>query len=132
MENRESSRPAALVGAEARQRSANWKQYAFAPIVFNAVPFVFGFVVLSLQPVMPRGSSALARHRGQVLTHHQLFQEVCGPLRENNDHYLRIYMGHLRQKLESDPGRPEHIVTQTGVGYRLLGGSAGGAPSSPC
>ena len=56
-----------------------------------------------------------------MLTHHQLFQEVWGPSRADNYHYLRIYMGHLRQKLECDPAQPEHIVTESGVGYRLIG-----------
>jgi two-component system KDP operon response regulator KdpE len=56
-----------------------------------------------------------------VLTHRQLLQEVWGPAPGKSAHCLRIYMGNLRQKLERDPAQPEHIVTETGVGYRLVG-----------
>jgi two-component system KDP operon response regulator KdpE len=55
------------------------------------------------------------------MTHRQLLQEVWGPTRTTNDHYLRVYMGHLRQKLEDDPAQPVHIITETGIGYRLVG-----------
>ena len=65
--------------------------------------------------------AALARHAGCVLTHRQLLEEVWGPAHAENANYLRIYMAHLRHKLERDPARPEHIVTETGVGYCLVG-----------
>ncbi|WP_116136836.1 response regulator [Trinickia diaoshuihuensis] len=74
-----------------------------------------------LTPIEYRLLVSLARHAGRVLTHRQLLQEVWGPSRVDSAHYLRIYMGHLRQKLERDPAQPEHIVTETGVGYRLVG-----------
>ena len=54
------------------------------------------------------------------MTHHQLLKEVWGPARAEQSHYLRIYMGHLRQKLETDPAQPEHLLTETAVGYRLM------------
>jgi len=57
---------------------------------------------------------------GRVLTHRQLLIKVWGPAHEDHSHYLRIYMGHLRQKLERDPAQPEHLLTETAVGYRLL------------
>lgn len=60
----------------------------------------------------------LARYPGQVLTHEQLLVEIWGPSRAMHHHYLRVYVGHLRQKLERDPAHPAHIVTDTG-GYRL-------------
>jgi two-component system KDP operon response regulator KdpE len=50
-----------------------------------------------------------------------LLREVWGPSHVESSHYLRIYMAHLRQKLERDPAQPEFIVTETGVGYRLVG-----------
>jgi two-component system KDP operon response regulator KdpE len=50
-----------------------------------------------------------------------LLRDVWGPSHVESHHYLRIYMAHLRQKLERDPAQPEHIVTETGVGYRLVG-----------
>ncbi|KWZ42321.1 two-component system response regulator [Burkholderia savannae] len=63
----------------------------------------------------------LARHAGRLLTHDQLLTEIWGPSHMQDQHYLRVYVGHLRQKLERDPGRPEHIVTEAGEGYRLIG-----------
>lgn len=74
-----------------------------------------------LTPIEYRLLVSLARHAGRVLTHRQLLQEVWGPSHVDSAHYLRIYMGHLRQKLERDPAQPEHIMTETGVGYRLVG-----------
>jgi two-component system KDP operon response regulator KdpE len=76
---------------------------------------------IHLTPIEYRLLVSLARHAGRVLTHRQLLQEVWGPSRVESAHYLRIYMGHLRQKLERNPAQPEHIMTETGVGYRLVG-----------
>jgi two-component system KDP operon response regulator KdpE len=64
--------------------------------------------------------AALLSHPGKVLTHRHLLREVWGPAYVEHSHYLRIYMGHLRQKLEADPARPEHLITETGVGYRFV------------
>ncbi|MCL4820912.1 MAG: response regulator [Vicinamibacteria bacterium] len=61
----------------------------------------------------------LARHVGKVLTHRQLLKEVWGPGAVAQSHYLRVYMGQLRHKLERDPARPRYLLTETGVGYRL-------------
>lgn len=63
---------------------------------------------------------ALARHPGTVQTHRQLLREVWGPNAVEHGHYLRIYMGRLRHRLEDDPARPRHLLTETGVGYRFL------------
>lgn len=62
----------------------------------------------------------LAIHAGKVLTHKYLLRTVWGPSYENDVHYLRVYMGQLRRKIEVDPSRPRHIITETGIGYRLL------------
>jgi len=62
----------------------------------------------------------LARHAGKVLTHRQILLEVWGPGHENDTHYLRVYIAHLREKLESNPELPELILTELGVGYRFL------------
>ena len=64
--------------------------------------------------------SVLLHHPARVLTHRQLLREVWGPAYMEHSHYLRIYMGHLRQKLESDPARPRHLITETGIGYRFV------------
>jgi two-component system KDP operon response regulator KdpE len=61
----------------------------------------------------------LVKHAGKVLTHRQLLREVWGPGAANESHYLRVYMGQLRHKLEADPARPRYLETETGVGYRL-------------
>jgi two-component system KDP operon response regulator KdpE len=73
-----------------------------------------------LTPIEFKLLSALIRHAGKVLTHSQLLREVWGPGHAEHGHYLRVYMGHLRQKLEDDPARPSYILTETGVGYRLV------------
>jgi len=64
--------------------------------------------------------SELIRGAGKVLTHRQLLKDVWGPSHVESSHYLRIYMAHLRQKLEADPTQPKYLITETGVGYRLI------------
>jgi two-component system, OmpR family, KDP operon response regulator KdpE len=61
----------------------------------------------------------LARHAGRILTQKQILREVWGPNQEEEGNYLRVYVAGLRKKLERDPARPELIVTEPGVGYRL-------------
>ena len=63
--------------------------------------------------------AVLVAHAGRVVTHRQLLTEVWGPGAVGQSHYVRIYLGHLRHKLESDPARPRYLLTETGVGYRL-------------
>ena len=60
------------------------------------------------------------QHAGKVLTHRQILREVWGPNSETQTHYLRVYVGHLREKLEANPAQPEHFITEPGVGYRLI------------
>jgi two-component system KDP operon response regulator KdpE len=62
---------------------------------------------------------ALIRQAGRVITHRQLLQEVWGANYVDQGHYLRVYMAHLRHKLESDPSRPRFLATEPGIGYRL-------------
>jgi two-component system, OmpR family, KDP operon response regulator KdpE len=64
----------------------------------------------------------LARHRGRLVTGRQLLQEVWGPNYETETHYLRVYMAQLRRKLEPDPSRPKHLLTEPGMGYRMTDG----------
>jgi two-component system KDP operon response regulator KdpE len=61
----------------------------------------------------------LIANPGKVLTHRHLLREIWGPAFVESNHYLRIYVGHLRQKLEIDTAQPKHILTETGVGYRF-------------
>jgi two-component system KDP operon response regulator KdpE len=72
-----------------------------------------------LTPTEYRLLSVLARHAGKVLTHTFLLKEVWGPGYSGQTHYLRVYMGQLRQKLEKTPARPRYFVNEPGVGYRL-------------
>jgi two-component system KDP operon response regulator KdpE len=60
------------------------------------------------------------RHAGKVLTHRHILREVWGPAYLEQTHYLRVYMAHLREKLELDPTQPELFVTEPGIGYRLV------------
>jgi two-component system KDP operon response regulator KdpE len=62
----------------------------------------------------------MVRHADRVLTHAQLLKEVWGPQHEEQAHYVRVYMGQLRRKLEPDPARPRYIRTEPGIGYRLI------------
>jgi two-component system KDP operon response regulator KdpE len=73
-----------------------------------------------LTPIEYRLITTLAANAGRVMTHRQLLREVWGPAHSEQHHYLRIYMGHLRQKLEADPAQPQYLLTETAVGYRLL------------
>jgi two-component system KDP operon response regulator KdpE len=61
----------------------------------------------------------LVTHAGKVITHQHLLREVWGPGSVHETHYLRVYIGQLRQKLEPDPAQPRYILTEPGVGYRL-------------
>lgn len=63
--------------------------------------------------------TVLIKNAGKVLTHRQLLAEVWGPAYVEHSNYLRVYMAQLRQKLERDPARPKHLLTEVGVGYRL-------------
>jgi two-component system KDP operon response regulator KdpE len=73
-----------------------------------------------LTPTEYRLLSVLVANAGRVLTQRQLLREVWGPSHSEQSHYLRIYMGHLRQKLEVDPAQPRHLITEIAVGYRLV------------
>ncbi|EPY2904401.1 two-component system response regulator KdpE [Cronobacter sakazakii] len=75
---------------------------------------------IHLTPIEFRLLGVLLNNPGKVLTQRQLLSQVWGPNAVEHCHYLRIYMGHLRQKLESDPARPRHLLTETGIGYRFM------------
>ena len=79
-----------------------------------------GGTALHLTPIEYRLLTHLASHPNRVLTHPQLLKAVWGPSHSQDTHYVRIYMGHLRAKLEADPSRPQHLVTELGVGYRFV------------
>jgi len=72
-----------------------------------------------LTPIEFKLLAFLVRHAGKVVTHRQLLKEVWGSVREDQEHYPRIYVHQLRQKIEPDSARPRFLRTETGVGYRL-------------
>ncbi len=75
---------------------------------------------LHLTPTEYRLLAYLLANSGKVLTHRQLLRDIWGPSHAEDSHYVRVYMGHLRRKIEDDPSQPHHIVTESGVGYRFV------------
>jgi two-component system KDP operon response regulator KdpE len=75
--------------------------------------------LLHLTPTEFKLLARLVRSAGRVVTHRQLLSDVWGPEFTEHTHYLRLYMGQLRAKIEHDPAEPRHLLTETGVGYRL-------------
>lgn len=75
---------------------------------------------IHLTPIEYRLLTLLVRNAGKVLTHRQILNEVWGPSHVESNHYLRIYMGQLRHKLEENPAQPRWLQTEAGVGYRLV------------
>jgi two-component system, OmpR family, KDP operon response regulator KdpE len=75
---------------------------------------------IHLTPIEYRLLTLLIANAGRVITHRQILREVWGPSHTEDTHYLRVYMTGLRRKIENDPARPRHLLTETGVGYRLV------------
>jgi two-component system KDP operon response regulator KdpE len=73
-----------------------------------------------LTPIEYKLLQTLIRHAGKVVTQRQLLVEIWGPQHSEEAQYLRVYMTQLRRKLEVDPSRPRHFLTEPGVGYRLV------------
>jgi two-component system KDP operon response regulator KdpE len=75
---------------------------------------------IHLTPIEYKLLTTLIRHAGKVLTHRYLLKEVWGPLHHQETHYLRVFMASLRRKIEEDPAQPRLLITEQGVGYRLV------------
>ena len=75
---------------------------------------------LHLTPIEYRLLAYLITHPDSVLTHRQLLKNVWGPSHAEDSHYVRVFMGLLRKKIEDDPSQPKHLVTEAGVGYRFI------------
>lgn len=101
---------------------ADRPRFAFADIEVDiaARRIRRGAEEIHLTPIEFRLLAVLLNNHGKVLTQRQLLSQVWGPNAVEHSHYLRIYMGHLRQKLENDPARPQHLLTETGIGYRFM------------
>ena len=88
-------------------------------VVLNGQP-------LHLTPTEYKLLARLVRSAGQVVTHRQLLSDVWGAEFVDHTHYLRLYMGQLRAKIETDPAEPHWLLTEPAVGYRLVEGVDGG------
>lgn len=75
---------------------------------------------IHLTPIEFRLLAYLVANPDSVLTHRQLLKAVWGPSHIDDSHYVRVYMGHVRKKIEDDPTRPKYILTESGVGYRFV------------
>lgn len=75
---------------------------------------------IKLTPTEYELMKILAQHRGRVLTHKQLLKAVWGSAYNEDTHYIRVYIGQLRRKVEENPTRPRYIITESGIGYRLM------------
>jgi two-component system, OmpR family, KDP operon response regulator KdpE len=104
----------------ARPSSGTELHFGEARINFETRQALRDGAAVHLTPIEFRLLACLARHLGMVVTHRQLLTEVWGPTHAADTHYLRVYMKQLREKLEADPVQPKHLLTETGVGYRLV------------
>lgn len=111
---------AALRRRHRPEGGARMIEFGDVKVDLQARQVIKGGEAVHLTPTEYRLLTVMINHAGRVVTNAQLLREVWGPAHAQNGHYVRIYMGHLRQKLESDPTRPRHIVTEPAVGYRLL------------
>jgi two-component system, OmpR family, KDP operon response regulator KdpE len=105
-----------------RQPEANNEgvvQFGDVKVDMRARVVTKGTQPVHLTPTEYRLLSVLIANAGRVITNRQLLRDVWGPSNTENGHYLRVYMGHLRQKLEDDPTQPVYLQTETAVGYRL-------------
>jgi two-component system KDP operon response regulator KdpE len=89
-----------VIDLSARTVARNGEEVHLTPIEFNLL-------------------RVLALHRGKLVTHRQLLREVWGPGYEEETHYLRVHVAHIRAKIEREPSRPVHLITEPGIGYRL-------------
>ncbi len=110
-------------GAEARPPRTRWSD-GDLQVDLAAHRVRRGTADVHLTPTEFRLLAALVRQAGRVATHRALLAEVWGPEFSEHTHYLRLYMGQLRAKLEDDPADPRRLLTEPGVGYRLAEGDA--------
>jgi len=106
---------------------AMWIRFGDVAVDLGGREVMRGGGRVHLSPIEFRLLAVLVHHAGRLLTHDQLLKAVWGDAHGQAPHSLRVYMGHLRRKLERDPARPEHILTEAGAGYRLVGAMVGSA-----
>ena len=106
-------------GASREAEDATFKVGELEVHLLRRQVFVGGGEV-HLTPIEYKLLTTLVRHAGKIVTHQQLLREVWGPAHTEQAHYVRVYMAHLRHKLEAEPARPRYLLTEPGVGYRLV------------
>ncbi|QZA76397.1 two-component system response regulator KdpE [Deefgea tanakiae] len=111
-----------LLRRHAGNSARNEQAFSFGDVRVDLVQrqVVKGEQAIHLTPIEYRLLTTLIRHSGKVMTQREILREVWGPNHSESSQYLRVYMGHLRQKLEEDPALPKFLITETGVGYRLV------------
>jgi two-component system KDP operon response regulator KdpE len=112
-----------LLRRRARQHADDGARVAFGDIVVDLAKrqVTRHGEPVHLTAIEYRLLALMLTRAGRVLTHREILREVWGPAHVDDSHYLRIYMGHLRQKLEADPAQPVFLLTEIGVGYRFIG-----------
>jgi len=115
------ARTRALLRRRAGRKQPSEPVYCFADIQVDRSRRIVTRAgeAVHLTPIEYRLLCHFIAHPGRVLTHRQLLREVWGPGQGEQGHYLRVYVGRLRHKLEIDPTRPAHTLTETGIGYRF-------------
>jgi two-component system KDP operon response regulator KdpE len=116
------ARVRALLRRGQQLQSAHEASYSFSDISVDMARRIVtrGCEPVHLTPIEYRLLVLLITNAGKVMTHRHLLREIWGSGQSDNSHYLRVYVGHLRQKLENDPAQPKHILTETAVGYRFV------------
>lgn len=111
-----------LLRREASQGNAQPTRYIFDELAIDMEGHVvsLGGQDVHLTPTEFKLLAYLVRHAGRVVTHGQLLTEIWGKHSQGQEHYVRIHVHKLRQKIEHDPARPRHLHTETGVGYRFI------------
>jgi two-component system KDP operon response regulator KdpE len=117
---RVAQRRAQAVAAQAGQAPASRFAFGAVEVDLAARRVLREGQAVHLTPTEYRLLTHLIANAGKVLTHRQLLKAVWGPSHVDDNHYLRVYMGNLRQKLEAEPAQPRHLLTETAVGYRLM------------
>ncbi|MBF0628936.1 MAG: response regulator [Magnetococcales bacterium] len=116
------ARVRALLRRSVRSHAGDDSVVSFGDVEVNLVQRTVtrNGVAIHLTTIEYRLLTHMIAHAGCVLTHQALLRDIWGPDHADNHHYLRVYMSNLRRKLERDPNMPKHILTELGVGYRLV------------
>lgn len=116
------ARVRATVRRRAQPAGSESPRFAFGDVEIdlNARSVTRRGEAVHLTPIEYRLLALLIANAGRVLTHRQILRDVWGPSHVESPHYVRVFMGHLREKLEDDPAQPQHLITETAVGYRLV------------